>query len=495
MRTRKQSTTGVGGGIIRTESLAVFGTREMGIYAEEVNLSRAVPDLIDGLKPVQRRIMWAASLLGKDFVKTARLVGDIIGRYHPHGDASVAGAITTIVQSNVPVISGKGNWGSLIDPAAAMRYTNCRLSNYGWSFFDPDYINKSVSSFVPNYDDTTVEPVSLPSLMPNVLLNGGDGIGVGTTTMLPTFTPESVAAVMTRLLSGEKLVALDFAKTLKYANRYGGKLVKSKENRAAWMKLFTDSTAALQFESHLEIDRDRKTITIDDWPKGLNPLKFIAKVRLYPEVDQAYNHAGATGFKIECRKDFNYAQFDKLVAKVQKATQVRRSFKINVTHRKSSIVDGVVSFDTKYLALSVPQLLIAWLRERVALEKRSLEYRIAKQQAAIDYSKLLIFASNNLDTIFKALRAPDSRAYMVKHLKLTSEDADKILELKVRQLSRLDQDAIKLKLKEQTAFMGQLKTWLAKPKRKIIEDTKLILAAIEKDRKFETDKDRSMSVS
>ena len=226
MRTRKQSTTGVGGGIIRTESLAVFGTREMGIYAEEVNLSRAVPDLIDGLKPVQRRIMWAASLLGKDFVKTARLVGDIIGRYHPHGDASVAGAITTIVQSNVPVISGKGNWGSLIDPAAAMRYTNCRLSNYGWSFFDPDYINKSVSSFVPNYDDTTVEPVSLPSLMPNVLLNGGDGIGVGTTTMLPTFTPESVAAVMTRLLSGEKLVALDFAKTLKYANRYGGKLVK-----------------------------------------------------------------------------------------------------------------------------------------------------------------------------------------------------------------------------------------------------------------------------
>lgn len=495
MRKRKQLTTGVGGGIIRTESLAVFGTREMGVYAEEVNLSRAVPDLIDGLKPVQRRIMWAASLLGKDFVKTARLVGDIIGRYHPHGDASVAGAITTIVQSNVPVISGKGNWGSLIDPAAAMRYTNCRLSNYGWSFFDADYISKSVSSFVPNYDDTTIEPVSLPALMPNVLINGGDGIGVGTTTMLPTFTPESVAEVMTRLLQGEKLTTLDFAKTFKYANRYGGRLVKSKENQAAWMKLFTDSTTSLQFESRLEVDRDRKSITIDDWPKGLNPLKFISKVRLYPEVDQAYNHAGATGFRIEMRKDFNYAQFDKLVAKVQAATRVRRSIKINVTHRKSSIVDGVVSFDTRYLALSVPQLLITWLRERVALEKRSLEFRIGKQQVAIEYSKLLIFASNNLDTIFKALRAPDSKAYLVKHLKLSPEDSDKILELKVRQLSKLDQEAIKAKLKEQESHMKQLKHWLALPKKKIVEDTKLILEAIARDRKFEADKDKSMSVA
>lgn len=891
-------------GIILSESLAEFGTREMGVYAEEVNLSRAVPDLIDGLKPVQRRIMWAASLLGKDFVKTARLVGDIIGRYHPHGDASVAGAITTVVQANVPVLSGKGNWGSLIDPAAAMRYcfvgstrvntergllsmdelakmsrvgtsdnipfrvlvdtkaspantshfvnsgiqsivrvstkqgyttectpnepfyvitpdgyrwvdaselkaddwlclkrgtnlevkgchsldlevarflgymvgdgymnkgqnalgfnqvsnevfkdfvasakvalpsyapkariskqsprgygtkvynqwslfsvparhalkklglvegssydqrvpkvvfrgntafvvaflqalyeadgsvtgkpgqgsssqvvlhsvsrqlldevslilrsqfgifgaicadgraglrlvvsgaenvsrfrdqigfrskakskcilvnqdaltgkssagttndcvpyarelglgrdsrtrvaklrsavaagtvkseaaqliverdyyyaqvasvvdageaqvwdltvpgthsfvangfvvhnTNCRLSNYGWSFFDSDYINKQVTSFVPNYDDTTLEPVSLPALLPNVLLNGGDGIGVGTTTLLPTFTPESVVEAMTRLLKGEKMSAADFAKTLKYANRYGGKLVKSRENQAAWLKLFTDSSATLQFESRLVIDRDRKAITIDDWPKGLNPLKFIAKVRLFPEVDQAYNHEGATGFRIEMRKDFNYAQFDKLVAKVQKATQVRRSFKINVTHRQASITDGVVSFDTKYLALSVPALLVTWLRERLALEKRSLAYRISKQQEAIDYSKLLIFASNNLDTIFKSLRAPDSKAYLVKHLKLSPADADKILELKVRQLSKLDQDAIKAKLKEQQAAMSQLKTWMAKPKAKIIADSKAILDCIERDRKFEADKDKRMSVN
>lgn len=482
-------------GIVRAESLETFGFREMGVYAEEVNLARAVPDLIDGLKPVQRRIMWATSLLGKDFVKTARVVGDVIGRYHPHGDASVGGAITTMVQANVPTLSGKGNWGSLIDPAAAMRYTNCTLSNYGWTFFDTDYINKTVTSFVPNYDDSTVEPVSLPALLPNILLNGGEGIGVGTTTVLPAFTPDSVAAITLRILKGEKLSALDFAKTLKYANRYGGRLVRSAENKRAWMAMFTQSTTSVQFESNLEVDRDGKAIEIDDWPQGLNPLKFIAKIRGFPEVDQAYNHKGATGFRIEMKKDHNYAQFDKLVEKVQKATQVRRSFKINVTHRQSSIEDGVVKFDTKYLSLSVPKLLMLWLKERIALEKRSLNYRIDKQNAAINYSKLLIFASTKLDVIFAALRAKDSKAHLVAKLKFTPEQADQILDLKVRQLSKLDQDAIKAKLKEQQTHLKQLQGWLANPRSKVATDIHAVMDAISKDVKFEAAKDRKMAVS
>lgn len=628
---KKQKDTSSALGVVRSESLADFGKREMGVYTEEVNLARAVPDLIDGLKPVQRRIMWAASLLGHDFVKTARVVGDCfgagtqvrledgkqipieelvigdivstdkgpepvvelyelpkrdlyevvtdkgavsatadqiffcvdtsgkevertpltlkpkahvksffeettltpgyaivaavrklpgkhtvydiqvanrhrfyangllvhncIGQYHPHGDQSVSSAITTIVQSNVPTISGKGNWGSLIDPAAAMRYTNCRLSAYGATFFGTDYIHKDVTSFVPNYDDTTREPVSLPALMPNILLNGGEGIGVGTTTMLPTFTPESVAEMMLKLLTGKKVGAEDFAKTLKYANRYGGRLVKSRENKVAWLQLFKNSSSSIQFEASLVIDRDNKAIEIDDWPKGLNPLKFIAKVRAFPGVDQAYNHVGATGFRIEVDRKLNYEQFDSLVTKVQKATQVRRSFRINVTHRKSEINDGVVTFDTKYLTLSVPQLLMAWLRERLALEKRSLEFRIRRQDEAIAYSKLLIYASVNLDVIFKALRAADSKVFLMKHLKLEASQADQILELKVRQLSKLDQDAIKEKLRGQQDFMKQLKTWFAKPKAKVCDDTQLVLAAIEKDRKFELAKDKKMSVS
>jgi len=476
------------------QSLADFGTKNMGIYAEEVNLGRAVPDLIDGLKPVQRRIMWAAANLGKDFVKTARVVGDCIGRYHPHGDASVSGAITTIVQSNVPTINGKGNWGSLIDPAAAMRYTNLCLSDYGWEFFKPDYIAKAVTSFVPNYDDTTVEPVSLPALLPNVLINGGEGIGVGTTTMLPTFTPESIIGVLERLLKGEKLKPIDYAKALKYNNRYGGHLVKSKENSAAWLQMFTSPRTSVQFEAQLEIDRDHKAIEISDWPEGLNPLKFIEKVRGFPECDQAFNHKGAVGFRIEMRKDHNFEQFDKFVEKVQKATQVRRPFKINVTHRTSQVNDGVVTFDTKYLSLSVPQLINKWLTERLQLEKRSLEYRIGKQEAAIAYSKLLIFAASSLDIIFKALRVDDSQGYLVKYMKISPEQATQILELRVRQLSKLDTNALKNKLAEQVKELNVLQGYFKKPRPKIIADCANILAAIERDRKFEASKDRKMSV-
>ncbi len=482
--------------IVRNQSLADFGSHAMGIYADEVNLGRAVPDLIDGLKPVQRRIMWAQSRLGKEFVKTARVVGEVIGRYHPHGDVSVANAIVTMVQGTTPAILGTGGWGNLIDPASAMRYTNCALSEYGWTFFHSDYINKEVTSFVPNYDGTTVEPVSLPSLLPNVLMTGAEGIGVGTTTMLPTFTPESLATMVIRLLKGEKnLTAKDFADTLKIQTRWGGHLVKSKENRQAWMGMFEGDRASVQFESTLDVDRDHKAIAIDDWPPGINPIKFVEKVRGFDGVKKVYNDKGATGFRIEADRGINYAQFDKLVDKVQRATQVRRAFRVNVTHRQSSIDDGVVNFKTEYLSLSVPKLLVTWLRERLALETRSLEFRIRKQQAAIAYSNLLIFASKNLDIIFKGLRQADSKAYLVKHLKRTPDEVEQILELKVRQLSSLDQDAIKKKLKEQEALLSQLNTWLKKPRLKVIEDTESVLKAIVSDRKFEASKSRKMSLS
>ena len=341
-----------------------------------------------------------------------------------------------------------------------------------------------------------MEPVSLPALLPNVLINGGEGIGVGTTTCLPTFTPESVVSVMTRLLKGEKLKPLDFAKTLKYSNRYGGKLVNSRENKLSWVSLFEGSTASIQFEATLSVDRDNKAIEIDDWPQGLNPLKFITKIRAFPEVDQAFNHKGATGFRIEMRKDHNFAQFDKLLDKVQRATQVRRSFKINVTHRKSEINDGVVTFDTKFLSLSVPELLVLWLRERLALEKRSLTYRIAKQAEAIAYSELLIFAALNVDTIIRIVRkSMNPKEDLMKQLKLSALQATQILDLQLRKLSKLDQTSIQTKLDEQKSHMRQLKTWMAKPRDKVLLDTELVMDSIIKDRKFEADKDRKMNVS
>jgi DNA gyrase/topoisomerase IV subunit A len=470
------------------ETLRSFGQRNIKIYATATNLDRSVPDLYDGCKPVHRRILWAASQQERAFIKTARVVGDVIGKYHPHGDKSVADAIETMVNMPTPPILGKGNWGTLTDSAAAMRYTNMKLSGYGLSFFGSDYIHKEVTSFVPNYDDGDVEPVTLPAMLPNVLMNGGDGIGVGITTNVPTFTAESVVAILKRLLAGEKLVPADYAKTLKFAHKYGGVVVKSKENQKGWASMFESSVGRVQFESVIDIDRDHKTMKISDWPPGTNLEKFVTKVRAFPETQRCYNSKGSATFTIECKAAYNYAQFDKFVEKVKKATQQRRSFKINVTHREAVTVDGVTSYDTKFLALSIPDLMTQWLKLRVALELKSLAYRTRKQQAAIAHSELLIYAADRLDDGFKALKSKDPKATLMKLMKITDEQATTLLNLRFVQWSKLDQDALKLKLKEQQKFLRVLEGWAKKPRAKILTDLDELLPAILKDRAFEDTK-------
>lgn len=478
------------------ESLHEFGTRNMTTYAIAVNLDRAVPDLFDGLKPVQRRILWGASKEAfSKFEKTARVVGVVMGRYHPHGDLSIASAIETMVNHPTPAIQGKGNWGSMTDRAAAMRYTNCRLSNYGRSFFHPDYINTQVSSFVPNYDDKDVEPVTLPAMLPNVFLNGGEGIGVGITTLLPTFTPESLIDILHRLFTGEKLVPDDFAKGLKFHNKWGGRMVKSKENRKQWAEMFTGSQAAVQFESSLQVDADRKMIVIDDWPPGINVEKFVEKVRALPECKRCYNSKGSTTFTIECDPGYNIVQFNKFVEKVQKATQQKRSFKINVTLREAQTVDGITTFDTKFLALSVPQLIVHWCRMRVQMELRSLQYQVGKVEEQIDYSETMIRACSFIDTIVKTIRtSTDPEPALVKAMKIKPHQAKWICDLQLRKISKLDESQYVEKLKEQQKHLKQLQKWQKRPKAKIAEDLDAIRALIEKDRTFQ-DKEESQELT
>lgn len=474
---------------VRSETLRSFGKRNMTTYAVAVNLDRSVPDMYDGLKTVQRRVLWGAfKEAPHGFEKTARTVGAVIAKYHPHGDIGLVDAIETMVHMPTPLVRGDGNWGNMIDGAAAMRYTDLSMSAYGLTFLDSDYMTDKVTSFVPNYDDKDIEPVTLPAKLPNVLINGGEGIGVGITTKLPSFTPESVTEVLVRMLKGEKLEPSDFAKTLKYSHKWGGQFIPSKENRQNWMQMFTGSQAMVAFESEIVVDRDSKKMVISDWPQGTNLIKFVARVRAMPECQRCYNSKGSGTFTIECKPAYNYTQFDKFVVKVQKVTQQRRSFKINVTRRSAQVVDGVTSFSTDFLALSVPELLLEWLKMRLDLERRSLTFRIEKQEAGIAYSKLLIYASDKLDAIFKALRSSDAEATLIRLLKITKEQAKQILELRVRQLSKLDQDEWKQKLKAQLEHLKQLQTWLKKPRSKVLLDLEEVKVAIDKDRAFSTKK-------
>ncbi len=365
--------------------------------------------------------------------------------------------------------------------------TNCLLNKFGNSVFDPNY--KAVMDTVPNFDNSTIEPVVLPVRLPLLVLNGGEGIGVGITASIPTFTLESVIEVLTSLFSGKKLTPNDYAKILKPKQHWGGHLVKSEQNKKAWLELMETGRAKIQFEPTLEVDEAKKTITISEWPAGLNPVKFIQKVRQIPEVQRAQNSKGSMTFTIEIKKGYNVTQFQALVAKVRKLSIAAESYRLNVTHRVSKTEDGVTTYDTKFLALSVPEFFEAWCRLRLGLEKRSLTYQMAKQQEAIDYHELLIYAADNLQVVFKALKQKDSRQYLMTNLKLTEKQADQILDLKVRNLSRLDQSQLKAKLKALKARMKELQGFYKKPKTKIKSEFPQLLGLIEEDQKAQNKRD------
>jgi DNA gyrase subunit A len=473
-------------GRVLDQNITEFARRSLGIYAAEVNLERATPDIMDGLKPVARRIVYGASTVAKtSMVKSAQIVGEVMGTYHPHGDGSIYGAMVTTVQSTVPLLHGEGNWGTIVDSPAAMRYTNARLSNFGRMGFDPDYANPEVTMYVPNYDERTVEPVTVPYPLPIILFSGGEGIGYGAACKLPSFTPESVADVLIRLLKGDKLKVEDFAKGLEPDYKWGGQFVKTKENRKAWLEMFTGTKASVLFEAPLEVDTAKHVVKIDEWPDGVNPEKVMVWAKGLPETDKAFPSKGGSEFTITMKKGYNSVQFESWVKKIAAKTRAKASYNINVTRRTATVTDGVVDYDVKIHSLSVPRLIMMWLKERLEIEKRSLGYRIKKQKAAIDYCDLLIMAANKLDVIIPIIKKSKTpREELAKKLKITLDQANQILDLTLRKLTRLDQDEIIAKRKTLVAELKVLEGWLKNPKPKMIADIKTALEAIEADRKW-----------
>lgn len=471
---------------IRELALTDFGISAMTQYATAVNLDRAIPELYDGLKPSMRRTLWAASKLGKFPYKSAKLIGYVLGNLHPHGDGAVYSTMQTMVHHNAPLLIGVGNWGGLLDEAAAYRYTNCSLSELGWSCFNPDYT--AVADMVPNFDGKDEEPVIIPVQLPFILLNGSDGIGVGVTCKLPTFTIESVKEVLVKLFSGEKLNHHTIAKILKPKLHWGGHFLNTEENKQEWLNLIMTGRASIQYYANLDVDYDRKEITISEWPGSLSPEKFTQKVKLMPECQRAYNSKGALTFKVEAKKSLTPEAFSSFVEKLQKLATVSVTYRVNVTHRTSKTEDGVTTYDTQFLSLGISELIVRWAKLRIELENKSLDYRIKKQQSKIDYLKLLVYASNKLSVIFKALQEDDAEQYLVDHLKITKEQAKAILELKVRQLSKLDQTKLNSDLNDQEKFMEQLKSWKQNVKAKIKDDVINAVNLAIKDAKAQEDR-------
>lgn len=447
--------------LIEDVELGALTEANLRIYGEEVNLDRAVPDFRDGLKPVTRRTLWALNGMGNQMVKTARLGGDTVGRYHPHGEGSVYGAIATQVVSPTPPITGVGNWGSIIDPPGAPRYTNVLMSQFGRTcFFHPKYT--PLRTMVDNYDGKDKEPLFLPATLPNLLLNGVDGIGLGLTTRVPAFTPDSLLPILASMAVGKEPPVKEIARSLRPYHEYGGELVKSRENLNALIQLLTEPKASLKWTSPFETDEEKKTITIRRFGPEVNPVKLIDNwVKAQKEVASVHTGSGVS-YVIQIRRDVNMNEFRAFVEKFRAKVTVSRSYEIYIT-RRSVNKENPARYDVAFKQVSLLQLMRIWVKYRIGLEVAAIEYQIKQSEEKLAYYELLLHAVANLDVVFKSLRQEDPRAYLMKHLKITEAQADTILDLKVRRLSKLDGEDISAKMKEERLHLKELKAQLKKP--------------------------------
>lgn len=459
---------------VGVSSIGKFVAKAMKTYGVETNENRAIPSFEDGLKPVQRRIAWAAHQSARGYVKTARLNGNVMGALHPHGSASIAGAVVTIVNAPVPFLYGDGNWGDLISPAAADRYTNVKLSVYGGQFLNKDYL--PVTPMAPNYDDRELEPIYLPALLPNVLMNDSMGIGLGVTTKIPCFTPPSIIKILLRLIDKEELTTADYVRTLQLFEPWGGTMVKSPRNKEMMVQLLETGKGSIEWQSPVEFDNPGKRYTIRRFAPGVNVEKVIEQINALPLVDKVYSGKGLS-YEVQVKKSANYAEVEDIGKKITAMFRTRQSYSIYVSERTPVGTDG--KYDVSFHSLSVPDLLIKWLSFRVRLEVSSLTYRIGKCEELIKRLHLLIRACDHLDVIFKALRTNNPDDAIAKGMKITLEEAKIILELRVRQLSALDQKVLKRKLAEANAVLADLKAQLKRPSRSVKTHFEQCLQAFE----------------
>lgn len=422
-------------------------------YGIAVIEDRAIFGSIDGLKPVARRGLWAAHKLGlrsnSKHDKAAKVVGATLGDYHPHGDTACYGALVTAAKSPQNLIDGSGNWGTMDDPAAAYRYTNMRLSRYSdLIFFDRFYL--PTIDYIPNYDDSKVEPVILPSLLPNAILNGNFGITPGVNTRTPSFTLPSVMKVVREALK-EGECTPKMCMPLEFSTKYGGRAIKNKEE---FSKFFKTGKGKVVFESvHTEPDelneiRFDQFAPISDIGKTLATIDGIAGVtntRNDSDKHDLHQVAYIVTFAKSCKGEL----LRQAVRKVEKAFSAAWSFSVQVTDRNKR-EDGTLEVRLK--PTTIPKLIQQWIDYRIALEVRACTYWMAERRKEIEHQELLRRAIKSIDLLMKAVKLKGSREdyykFIAKGMKITLEQAKIVGHLQLIQLRSMEDGDLVKKIKE-----------------------------------------------
>ncbi|MFN8016044.1 MAG: DNA gyrase subunit A, partial [Acidimicrobiia bacterium] len=412
-------------------------------YAMSVIVSRALPDVRDGLKPVHRRILWAMHDAGirsdRPYVKSARVIGDVMGRYHPHGDQSIYEALVRMGQSfslSLPLIDPHGNFGSPSDPAAAMRYTECRLSSVADKLLAD--IDEDTVDFVDNFDASAKEPVVLPSRIPNILINGSQGIAVGIATNIPPHNPIEVIKAAIYLIEHEDATAKDVAKIVKGPDFPTGATILGTDGIS---DMYTKGRGSIRVrgEHELEENKGKTSIVITSIPYQTSVEAVAEKAVEAVEagtivgVKDIRNESGQgkTRLVIECKPG---TDTNVVLNNLYKHTTLQTSLPVNMI----ALVEGV----PKTLALD--DMLRAWINHQIEVIRRRSSYRLEKAKDRCHIVEGLVRAVDMIDAIIKTIRASKDRSIareklIKKPFDFSEIQANHILDLPLGRLTELGQ--------------------------------------------------------
>ncbi|MGM0676775.1 MAG: DNA topoisomerase IV subunit A [Pseudomonadota bacterium] len=430
---------------VEQQPLRTFTEKAYLDYSMYVILDRALPHVGDGLKPVQRRLIYAMSELGLSALskhkKSARTVGDVLGKYHPHGDSACYEAMVLLAQpfsSRYPFVDGQGNWGSPDDPKsfAAMRYTEARLSPYAQLLLSE--LGQGTADWVPNFDGTMEEPKVLPARLPNVLLNGGSGIAVGMATDIPPHNLREVARACICLLENpdagleqicEHIQGPDFPTEAEIITP-----------RRELMALYRTGHGSLRMRARFE--RENGDIIVTALPfqvSGAKVLEQIAgqmnakKLPMVEDLRDESDHEHPTRLVITPRS--NRVDLEGLMAHLFATTDLERSYRVNL---------NLIGLDGRPQVKSLPVLLAEWLEFRVETVRRRLQWRLDKVLKRLHVLEGLLIAYLNIDEVIRIIREHDApKPVLVERFGLTDIQAEAILELKLRHLARLEEMKIR----------------------------------------------------
>ena len=414
-------------------------------YSMYVILDRALPNVGDGLKPVQRRIIYAMSELGlkatAKYKKSARTVGDVIGKFHPHGDSAAYEAMVLMAQPfsyRYPLVDGQGNWGSADDPKsfAAMRYTESRLTGYADALLGE--LGQGTVDWTPNFDGTMDEPSVLPAQVPNVLLNGTTGIAVGMATDIPPHNLREVVTATIRLLEYPKSTVDDLCEHIKAPDfPTTAEIITSQDDIKAF---YRSGRGSIKMRAHWV--KEDGAIIIDAIPyqvSGARVLEQIAaqmqakKLPLVSDLRDESDHENPTRLVIVPKS--NRVDIDALMSHLFATTDLERSYRINL---------NLIGNDGRPAVKSLDTILREWLAFRTETVTRRLQYRLEKVLARLHLLEGYLVAYLNIDEVIHIIRTEDkTKAVLIERFGLSDAQAEAVLELKLRNLAKLEEMKIK----------------------------------------------------